>query len=67
MLKSKDPSPITFIAQIKKVQRLSKVSNDTEYQLVLVTETPLTDLMEIMADELVEVSIKLEDDQGWGG
>lgn len=67
MLKSKDSSPITFIAQIKKVQRLSKVSNDTEYQLVLVTETPLTDLMEIMADELVEVSIKLEDDQSWGG
>lgn len=67
MLKSKDSSPITFIAQIKKVQRLSKVSNDTEYQLVLITETPLTDLMEIMADELVEVSIKLEDDQSWGG
>lgn len=67
MLKSKDSSPITFIAQIKKVQRLSKISNDTEYQLVLVTETPLTDLMEIMADELVEVSIKLEDDQSWGG
>jgi len=47
-------------AQIKKVQRLSTRSNDTEYQLVLVTEQPLTELMEIQADELVRVTIVKE-------
>lgn len=47
-----------FTAQIKRVQRLARVSNDTEYTVTLVTEQPLTELMEIKADELVEVEIK---------
>jgi len=47
-----------FIARIKEIKRLSKVSNDTEYQIKLITEQPLTNLMEVQADELVNVRIE---------
>ena len=46
-----------FQAQIKRITRKSTVSNDVEYELVLITDKPLTDLMEIQADELVNVKI----------
>lgn len=47
-----------FQAQIKEIKRLSTASMDTEYSIRLITETPLTPLIEIRADELVNVEIK---------
>ena len=50
-----------FKAQIKEVKRLSKISNDTEYQVKLITEQSLKDLMDVQADELVSVEIKKDE------
>jgi hypothetical protein len=49
---------MTFQTQIKRVTRKSTVSNDVEYEVLLVTEQTLAELMQVQADELVEVEIK---------
>lgn len=49
-----------FKAQVKEIKRLSLVSNDTEYSIKLVTDESLKDLVDIQADELVEVNIERE-------
>jgi hypothetical protein len=46
-----------FEAQIKRLTRRSTVSNDVEYELVLVTDQSLKELMNIQADELIKVDI----------
>lgn len=47
-----------FNAQIKNVKRTSTASNDVEYSVQLITEQNLAELMPIMADELVQVTIE---------
>lgn len=49
-----------FIAQIKRVVRKSTVSNDTEFEVLLVTDQPLTELMTIGADQLIECEVKCQ-------
>lgn len=46
-----------FKGQIKRVVRKSLVSNDTEYEVVFITDQSLKELMDIPADELVWVTI----------
>ena len=50
-----------FQAQIKEVKRLSTTSNDTEFQVKLITEENLKELCDVRADEIVYVEIKKDE------
>ena len=49
-----------FTGTIKRLTRKSTISNDTEFELVIVTDYNLRELCDIRADDLVEVNIEKE-------
>lgn len=46
-----------FVGQIKRVTRKSTVSNDTEFEVVIITDQNLKELMDVAADETVKCEI----------